>query len=252
MLKITDDGHLYRWLSRDEKKSHLLLVDIHPDKKQDCVELYVDLVFNAPVVLRGWIKPKSYYIAASGARVSLGADEGEFLGPYTGAATISVKYSGEHAVTQSESVQFKLGAGEEKKNFASVEGGVTAGESRKYAYEFVGSEATLTPQFTPPDAMAWDIAPTRTEKVVSDYAYGNLYLLTHLKLRHGKASVSIEIIPQRVDFYDCTKQRACGLWNNIAMLGRLLLKHGGPRVPGAAGIRANLQITHVKDKHGKN
>ena len=107
MLKVNCDGNLYRWLSDKERKTHLLLADLYPDKQGDMFRLYIDVVFNAPIILRGTFKPRSFYVAASGARAILTIQDGELSEPYTKAITISAKYSQEHVETQNESVNSK-------------------------------------------------------------------------------------------------------------------------------------------------
>ncbi|MFN7982517.1 MAG: hypothetical protein U0Q11_11715 [Vicinamibacterales bacterium] len=236
MLTVKCNGELYHCLDAEQLRNSLVLAEVSPDiVDNSTLRLVIDVVFNGVIVRSAIGRPASFYVGTGGARITLRVSEGELIEPFTEAVVIDVKYENSVDLTQRETVSFK--------SAAAGEITVEAGRVRRSKSEFVARERTLSPMFLPPTTITWDIDSPHGERVVSDFIFGNLYLVAHVKHSRHRIEGGLDVVPQEMAFYDSSKRRIGGSLRNALMIARMMVNVGRAKVRAAHGVFAEFEIT---------
>ncbi len=229
--------HLYRWLSPAVRNASLVLIDVNPDASLRELRFDIDAVFNVIPVRRGSIKRADFYVAATGGRLSIDLRRGSICKNYTDAIAIQTAYENKISRTQNASVTLS-GLGETTGRPESLRGAISAGSQREYSCRFSASERILNPILLPPRSLRWELMCIRGERALADFVSGNLYLTVGMSWSGTRVSGTIELVPDRMEFFG-PDRRALGTLKSVAMF--LVLKRRGFKVKWADGVTIRFE-----------
>jgi len=212
---------LVHWLDDEVRKTSVLLIDIEPDFIGDNkIHLDLNIVFRSIPVTTGILQRRDYYVGSTGARVFFKAIEGE-VKSYTGpmALTVENEQTIKHSRQSGVKISPAIESGEELK--VSV-GDITLQKDaeRTFTLKFLSSERSLAP-LAMRDAVEWEIALPKGEKVIRDYLFGNLHLYVDSEWSCKHKAGQIEARPSDILFFDSERRAVGGLKVALVMLYRL-------------------------------
>lgn len=205
-LKVQfQDRSLVQWLSEEDRKSRLILLDIDADVSSgNTVRLVFDLVFSPKAVRRkGVVQQSDYYIGSTGAELNVRPTKGRVIS-HSQPKTIDASYSNSTRVTRNSGlviepkVTANLKSAQVKGSVGSVE--YKAGLEQQKSSTFQANERWLDIERANP-AVKWIVALPRRKSVVRDYLQGNLLLFAEcVSLREGIEG-TIEVRASDIRFF---------------------------------------------------
>lgn len=222
------------WITSDLREKNLLLLDMEFDKEENgCRRLDLQIAFNPISFTRNGITLKTYYIATTGAMISLSLDNGNVL-DYTKINGFKVKYDMETARTRL--TELSLSPSLENENGGKLQLGsihLNKSNNRRFITSFEGYESELATIPTR-KSIKWILNINRGEKIVRDYLAGTLHLYCLMMLEKGKKhSGDLIIRPTSVDFYNSENKR---LNNRIKVLMYVFMEYKGFKVFNKKGL----------------
>ncbi len=207
--------------------------------ENDCLQLLLNLVFRPIGLRRGAITPSDYYVATTGAFVSLVAPQAGLLN-YTTESRIVVEYDVglerdiEHTHKLSPDLNTKVGS----VDLAIKPGSVThrATDTRSSRAKFASTEMLLVPVDLG-DSIEWRIDSHRAEKAIRDFLTGNVHLEAKFRWRTAPKSGSAEARPTDISFFDNERRR---LSRRASILMRYILWRRNITIANPDGIRVNF------------
>jgi hypothetical protein len=239
LLTITPPATI-PWLSPEEKKQSIVLVDIEADfVKQTNFRLDLNVIFNPLAITRRGITQADFYVGSTGAEITLQFD-GYTIKDYTKNMTILAEHANSSTRRRISSLKISPGV---KTSSGAVSSEVKLGdislerdEEKKFEVRFSCAECFLTSACMG-SLVKWGLNLPRGEKVFRDFLFGNLYLFGDCDFTSSEICGSVSVRPSDVLFFD-NERRVMSKLKSISML--YVLYKRGVSVGNRDGIFLNF------------
>lgn len=200
-----------------------MLVDIEADFIEETnFRLDLNVIFNPLAITRGGITRADFYVGSTGAEVTLQFDDHD-IKDYTKDMTISAEYAISNRRRRASSLKLSPGV---KGSIAKESGEVKLGEislkrneERNFEVRFASAERLLASVHIG-SLVKWVLNLPRTEQVVRDFLFGNLYLFGICEFTESQIRGSVSVRPSDVLFFD-NERRVLSKRKSIVMLFEL-------------------------------
>ena len=208
------------WLSKAEKLTSLMLVDLEFDElKEQSIRLDLNVAFNCIPVRHGLLQRADHYVGTSAGKIQVEFEHGH-IDRYTEGDVLNVSYCNKIKRMRNSSVNIepKVSMVGDGSGLTASAGTLTsrAGIERTFQTTFQCDERALVPVVMD-NLLTWTIDLPRGEMAVRDFIIGNLHLFVECTWLSSDRSGKIAVRPSDVRFFDADK-RPVGDLRSITML----------------------------------
>jgi hypothetical protein len=233
--------NLSPWLSEDDRKRNVVLLDMCPDVPgTNRLRLDLNVIFSPIPVRHGLTQRADYWVAPTTVRVEL-VTKAATIGDHTEAIPLKATYKNSFSRAQSQTIKLSPSM-----QIPTPAGPISASASefsyqsqKQYTFEtsYSGSEFVLTPT-SYGDRIRWELVIPRGQKIIRDFLAGNLYLYGECDWTSLPLDGHIEVVPD-VRFFS-PERHPLGQMQSLAM--QLILWSKRIRILNRDGFITNFTL----------